>query len=338
MIFYDFEEMKYMKSVNLAVVGATGVVGRKILDILEERNFKINGLYLFSSAKSAGKKVKFRDKEYTVSELCEDSFDNNIDIALFSAGGSTSLKYAEIAAKKGVRVVDNSSAWRMAPNVPLVIPEINPNAIKEDNMIIANPNCSTIQSVIAIKPIYDKYGIKRIIYNTYQAVSGAGIKGIEDLKNNTTNKFKYSISLNCIPQIDVFLDNGYTKEEMKMVNETRKILENDNIKITATAVRVPIENSHAVSINLETEKNFNDNELFDVIKNGKDIILMDDTENEVYPLETAANGKDEVFVGRVRRDFSIENGINMWCVADNIRKGAATNAVQIAELLVERYF
>lgn len=338
MIFYDFEEMKYMKSVNLAVVGATGVVGRKILDILEERNFKINELYLFSSAKSAGKKVKFRDKEYTVSELCEASFDNNIDIALFSARGSTSLKYAEIAAKKGVRVVDNSSAWRMAPNVPLVIPEVNPNAIKEDNMIIANPNCSTIQSVIAIKPIYDKYGIKRIIYNTYQAVSGAGIKGIEDLKNNTTNKFKYSISLNCIPQIDVFLDNGYTKEEMKMVNETRKILENDNIKITATAVRVPIENSHAVSINLETEKNFNDNELFDVIKNGKDIILMDDTENEVYPLETVANGKDEVFVGRVRRDFSIENGINMWCVADNIRKGAATNAVQIAELLVERYF
>lgn len=248
------------------------------------------------------------------------------------------MKYAEIAAKKGVRVVDNSSAWRMAPNVPLVIPEVNPNAIKEDNMIIANPNCSTIQSVIAIKPIYDKYGIKRIIYNTYQAVSGAGIKGIEDLKNNTTNKFKYSISLNCIPQIDVFSDNGYTKEEIKMVNETRKILENDNIKITATAVRVPIENSHAVSMNLETEKNFNDNELFDVIKNGKDIILMDDTENEVYPLETVANGKDEVFVGRVRRDFSIENGINMWCVADNIRKGAATNAVQIAELLVERYF
>ncbi|MDY6065958.1 MAG: aspartate-semialdehyde dehydrogenase [Finegoldia sp.] len=325
-----------MKKVNVAVVGATGVVGSKIVEVLEERDFPVNEFHPMASAKSAGGSIKFKGKDYVVEELNEKSFENSgIDIALFAAGGDVSEKYVPLAVKNGVRVVDNSSFYRMEEGVPLVIPEVNPDAIKDDDMIIANPNCSTIQSVVALKPLYDKYGIKRIVYNTYQAVSGAGMKGLNDLKEGTTNKFKYPIKNNVLAQIDVFLDNGYTKEEMKMVNETRKILGDDSLRITCTAVRVPVENSHAISINVELEKEFEVEDLIETLRAGKNIIIEDDIKNEVYPIPERASGTDEVYIGRIRRDESIDNGVNIWVVADNIRKGAATNAVENAELLLE---
>ncbi|MDU7904513.1 MAG: aspartate-semialdehyde dehydrogenase [Peptostreptococcaceae bacterium] len=328
-----------MKKVNVAIVGATGMVGRTFLKVLEERNFPIDNLYLFSSARSAGSKVKFAGKEYTVEELTENSFDRDIQIALFSAGGSISEKYAPIAASKGVVVVDNSSAWRMDENVPLVVPEVNPEAVKEHKGIIANPNCSTIQAMVPLNPLNDKYNIKRIVYSTYQAVSGSGVKGTKDLEDGIKgleNKFyPHPIAYNCLPHIDVFMDNGYTKEEMKMINETMKILNDYNLKITATTVRVPVVNGHSESVNVEFENDFEIDELKNVLANFEGLELVDDIANNVYPTAFELSGRDEVFVGRIRRDFSVDSGINMWVVADNIRKGAATNTVQIAELLLK---
>ncbi|MDO4593785.1 MAG: aspartate-semialdehyde dehydrogenase [Tissierellia bacterium] len=320
---------------NVAVVGATGAVGRKMLEVLEERNFPIDNLKLLASERSAGLKINYNEKEYVVERLDENSFDEDVDMAIFSAGGAVSEKFAPIAAKKRVKVVDNSSKWRMVKDIPLVVPEINPEDVKNENGIIANPNCSTIQSTIAIKPLYDKYGIERIAFTTYQAVSGAGMKGVKDLKENTTTKFQYSIVDNTIAQIDVFEENGYTKEEMKMVNETKKIFHDDNLKITATAVRVPILNSHAVSINVTLKEDFDLDEVFELYKDAKGIVLKDDVENEIYPLQEDSNDTDMVYVGRIRRDFSLDRTLNLYCTADNIRKGAATNAVQIAELLLK---
>ncbi|MDL2310704.1 aspartate-semialdehyde dehydrogenase [Peptostreptococcaceae bacterium OttesenSCG-928-C18] len=328
--------MSERKVFNVAVVGATGMVGRTILQVLKDRDFPINNLYLFSSKKSAGQTVEFKGKNYVVEELTENSFDRDIDVALFSAGGTISEKFAPIAASKGVVVIDNSSQWRMDKDIPLIVPEVNGETAFKHNGIIANPNCSTIQSVVPLRPLHDKFKIKRIIYNTYQAVSGSGVKGVADLENDTCENYPYSIARNCLPHIDDFLENGYTKEEMKMIEETNKILEDDSIKVTATTVRVPIKNSHAVSINLEFERPFEIEEVFELLRNADGVVVQDDVKNLIYPLEENTDGKDEVFIGRIRRDFSVENGINLWCVADNIRKGAATNTVQIAELIVSR--
>jgi aspartate-semialdehyde dehydrogenase len=325
---------------NLAVVGATGLVGGTFLKVLAERDFPYENLYLMASAKSAGSKIAFRGREYTVEELTEHSFDKPIDIALFSAGGGTSEKFAPIAAAKGAVVVDNSSAWRMDPQTPLVVPEVNPQEIAKHKGIIANPNCSTIQAVVALKPLYDRYGIKRIVYSTYQAVSGTGLKGIRDLEeglkgNDLKLAYPHAIAGNCLPHIDAFTDNGYTKEEMKMINETHKILGNDRIAVTATTVRVPVFDSHSESINAELEKPFELSELRALLAASPGVVVVDDPSKNAYPLARDAAGRDEVFVGRIRRDFSVENGLNLWVVADNIRKGAATNAVQIAEKLLE---
>ena len=316
------------KIYKVAIVGATGLVGRTILKVLEEKNFKNVQYTLFASERSAGKKLQFMNNTYTVCELKEDSFNSVFDYAIFSAGSSTSLKYAPIAASKGCVVIDNSSAFRMDEKVPLVVPEVNPQKIKENNGIIANPNCSTIQAMLPLKILYDKYKIKRIVYSTYQAVSGAGKKGLEDLESKEEGKF-YN---NCVPQIDIFLDDGYTKEEHKMINETRKILEKPNLPITATCVRVPVQNCHSESINVEFENEVDLYEAKMLLQNSNGIILADDIENNIYPLARKADGNDEVFVGRIRKDFSVKNGINFWCVADNLRKGAASNAVQILEL------
>lgn len=329
--------MKY----NVALVGCTGMVGRKFLEILEERNFPVNELYLFASARSAGKEVTFKGNNYTVEELKEDNIkDKKIDFALFSAGGTISLEYAPIFARYGAVVIDNSSAWRMDPEVPLVVPEVNPEDAKLHKGIIANPNCSTIQAVVALKPLHDKYGIKRIVYSTYQAVSGAGAAGYNDLINGyngeAPKKFPYPIVGNLLPHIDSFLDNGYTKEEIKMVNETRKILHSQDLKITATTVRVPVLNSHSESINVELENSFEIEDIFELYKNADGIILQDNAKDLVYPMPIDASGKDEVYVGRIRRDFSLDNGLNLWVVADNIRKGAALNTIQIAECLIEK--
>ncbi|MGE4283982.1 MAG: aspartate-semialdehyde dehydrogenase [Clostridia bacterium] len=330
-----------MKKYNIAVVGATGMVGRTFLKVLEEVNLPVENYYLFSSSRSAGSKIDFMGNEYIVEELTENSFDRGIDIALFSAGASISQKFAPIAASKGCVVVDNSSAWRMDPEIPLVVPEVNSYDIKWNKGIIANPNCSTIQAVVALKPLHDKYNIKRIVYSTYQAVSGAGMSGYKDLedglKGEAPKKFLYPIANNCLPHIDVFLPNGYTKEEMKMVDETKKILGDQSLKITATTVRVPVFNSHSESINIEFEKQFDLSELKTVLENAPGIIVEDDLENNVYPMALNASGKNEVFVGRIRRDESVESGVNLWVVADNIRKGAATNTVQIAQELIKMW-
>ena len=279
-------------------------------------------------------------KEYDVEELTEKSFDRGIDIALFSAGGSTSEKFAPIAASKGCIVIDNSSAWRMDPKVPLVVPEVNPQDIEWNNGIIANPNCSTIQAMVALAPLHRKYGIKRIVYSTYQAVSGAGLAGYQDLENGlkgeAPKKFPYPIAGNCLPHIDVFCDNGYTKEEMKMVNETRKILGDDEIRITATTVRVPVFNGHSESINVELKKPFELDEVFELLRNSEGIVVQDDVKNNIYPMAITATGTDDTYVGRIRRDESVDNGLNLWVVADNIRKGAASNAVQIAEKIMNK--
>jgi len=328
-----------MKQYKLAIVGATGLVGRTAIKVLEEKNLPISEYVFFASSKSAGKIIKFLNKEYIVQELKEDSFDQGFDFAIFSAGGGTSKKFSPIAASKGCIVIDNSSAFRMEDYVPLVVPEVNPDDLKWNNGIIANPNCSTIQAVVPLKPLDDKYKIKRIVFSTYQAVSGAGKKGVDDL-NNTLNglantKFPYPIANNCIPHIDDFEDNGYTKEELKMINETRKILGKPDLKITATTVRVPVLNSHSESINVEFENDFDLDELKSVLKNSTGVILEDNTSNNIYPLATNSSGHDEVFVGRIRRDFSVPSGINMWVVADNIRKGAASNAIQILEKLID---
>lgn len=329
-----------MKKYNVAVVGATGMVGQKMLEVLEELDFPVENLYPMASSRSAGKTITWKGQDYVVEELKAEAFDKDIDIALFSAGGGTSQKFASEAAKRGVVVVDNSSAWRMDPSVPLVVPEVNPQALRKHDNIIANPNCSTIQAVVALKPLDDVYKIKRIIFSTYQAVSGSGVKGYEDLEKGIqgeANRFyAHPIAFNCLPHIDDFLDNGYTKEEMKMVNETQKILGRPDLKITATTVRVPVYYGHSESINVEFEKPFSSvSEIRDILNNAPGIVVQDDPSQNLYPMALTAEGKNEVFVGRIRRDESVENGINFWCVADNIRKGAAVNTVQIALSLIE---
>ena len=323
---------------KVAIVGATGLVGRTVLKVLEEKNFPHFYYNLFASKKSAGSKIHFLNEDYIISKLNEHSFDNNFDFAIFCAGGSTSEKYAPIAVSKGCTVIDNSSVFRMNPDVPLVVPEVNPEDISKHSGIISNPNCSTIQAILPLKPIHDKYKIKRIVYSTYQAVSGAGRFGIEDLENKSSGdklkKFPYPIYNNCLPHIDVFMDDDYTKEEHKMINETRKILHCPELPITATAVRVPIVNCHGESINVELEKEFDLYDIKIMLDKFPGIIVADNPEKNIYPLATKVNGNNEVFVGRIRRDYSIKNGLNLWVVADNLRKGAATNAVQILENLV----
>lgn len=331
----------YLKKLNVAVVGATGMVGRTILKILEERAFPIDKLYLFASSKSKNTKVVFKNTEYLVEELNDVSLNKDIDIALFSAGGEISRQYAMLAKENGIIVIDNSSAWRMDADVPLVVPEVNPQDIKWHKGIISNPNCSTIQAVVPIKPLHEAYKIKRIVYSTYQAVSGSGVVGIMDLENGLKNlpnkKYPYPIAHNCIPHIDTFMDNGYTKEEIKMIEETKKILNDYTLKITATAVRIPVKNCHSISINLEFEKAFEINDIYRILNESKGIIVQDNITNNIYPMPISSDGTDNVSVGRIRRDYSVENGINMWVVADNVRKGAATNAVQIAELVAETF-
>ena len=324
---------------KLAIVGATGLVGRTVLKILEEKDLPIYEYTLFSSSKSAGSIIHFKNKDYVVKELAETSFINeHFDFAIFSAGGSTSLKYAPIAVQNGCTVIDNSSAFRMNKNVPLVVPEVNPEDIKLNKGIISNPNCSTIQAVVPIKALDEKYNVKRIMYSTYQAVSGAGRYGIEDLENGPKKlplkKFPHHIYNNCLPHIDVFMENGYTKEEEKMINETRKILHKPNLKITATCVRVPVLNCHCESINLEFEKTFDIKDIYNALENFENITVIDNPNENLYPFPSIVSGKDNVFVGRIRRDYSIENGLNLWVVADNIRKGAATNALQILEKII----
>ncbi len=328
-----------MKEYKLAIVGATGLVGRKVLEILQEYKLPISDCGFFATRKSAGTDFFFNGKRCLVKELTADSFDEGFDFAIFSAGSEASKTYAPIAAKKGCIVVDNSSAFRMDPDVPLVVPEVNSEELINHKGIIANPNCSTIQAVIPLKALDKNYKIKRIVYSTYQAVSGAGQEGINDLEKGLQGeppkKFPYPIVNNCLPHIDSFLENGYTKEEEKMINETRKILKRPDLRITATTVRVPVLNSHSESINVEFENKFNLNELKNVLKNTEGVIVQDDIENNIYPLATQATGHDESFVGRIRRDFSVESGINFWCVSDNVRKGAASNAVQIVKKLIE---
>lgn len=323
-----------MKTYKIAIVGATGLVGRTALKVFEEKNISNLEFSLFSSKKSAGTKLKFLNTDFIVRELTDSSFDEKFDFALFSAGAKTSKHFAPIAASKGCIVIDNSSAFRMDDKVPLIVPEVNFEDVKNHHNIIANPNCSTIQAVVALKPLDDKFKIKRIVYSTYQAVSGAGKLGLQDLEQHTTLKFQHPIYDNCLPQIDTFLVNHYTKEEMKMVNETRKILKHPNLSITATAVRVPVTNCHGESINVVFEKSFELTDIFKTLKSAPGIIVQDDIENDIYPIASNVNGHDEVFVGRIRKDFSIKNGLNLWVVADNLRKGAASNAIQIIEKMI----
>lgn len=329
-----------MKKYNVAVIGATGLVGQTFLKVLKDRNFPIENLYLYASARSAGKTMEFDGKEYKIIELKDDNIRDDLDIALFSAGGDTSKEFGPKFATKKAVVIDNSSAWRMDENVPLIVPEANSDAAKNHSGIIANPNCSTIQVIPVLKVLDELYGLKRVIYSTYQAVAGSGQKGIDDLEANLRGEaskgYPHQIAFNLIPHIDTFLDNGYTKEEIKMVEETRKILELPNLKVTATCVRVPVRMGHAVSINVELEKPFDLKEVIEEFSKREGIVVRDDVKNNIYPMPLDSAGKDEVFVGRIRRDDSVENGLNLWVVADNIRKGAATNAVQIAEELIKK--
>ena len=371
-----------MKNIKLAVVGATGVVGRTVLKVLEEKELPISKYEFFASKRSADKKITFLNEEYIIQELTTSPFDSDFDFAIFCAGSEVSKIFAPIAVSKGCIVIDNSSYFRMDTGVPLIVPEVNAEEINNHNGIIANPNCSTIQAVVALKPLDTAYNIKRIVYSTYQAVSGAGYKGITDLKNgildfekyvknkeitnlqknhsinyelskNLNNQLNYELNhklnsqlnynlqkfpqpifSNCLPHIDVFLENGYTKEEEKMINETRKILKKSDLRITATTVRVPVFNSHSESINVEFEKDFSMEDLVNCLKDAPGIVLKDDVKNEVYPTTLDTNNQDKVFVGRIRRDYSVNSGINLWVVADNVRKGAASNAVQILEKLI----
>lgn len=332
---------------NVAVVGATGAVGGQMLECLEERNFPVGNIRCLASARSAGEVLEFKGKPVMVEELTRDSFEG-IDIALFSAGGDRSREFCPAAAAAGAVCIDNSSAWRMDPDVPLVVPEVNPHAIADYRKkgIIANPNCSTIQMVVALKPLHDYATIRRIVVSTYQAVSGTGKKAIEELQKQVVSLFQgkspevkvypHQIAFNCLPQIDSFSDNGYTKEEMKMVNETRKILEAD-IRVTATTVRVPVFYSHSESVNIETEKKLTVAKARELLSSAPGVELVDDPATSSYPMAIDAAGQDLTLVGRIREDESIDNGLNLWVVADNIRKGAATNAVQIAELLIGKY-
>ena len=328
-----------MKEYKFALVGATGLVGRTAIKVMEEMNLPFSKITFFASSRSAGSTIIFNNKEYIVQELTDTSFDDGYDFAVFSAGGETSKHFSPIAASKGCVVVDNSSAFRMDPDVPLVVPEVNPEDIKKHHGIIANPNCSTIQAMVPLKVMDDLYQIKRIIYSTYQACSGAGQKGLEDLRNGLNGeppkKFPHPIVNNCLPHIDVFVEDGYTKEEHKMINETRKILHRPDLKVTATCVRVPVENSHSESINVEFEKDFEMDDLIQALSKAEGIKVVDDVNNDIYPLATNATGQDDVYVGRIRRDDTVKSGINFWDVADNVRKGAASNALQIVKKLIE---
>lgn len=330
-----------VKEIRIAIVGATGMVGRMFRTVLEERN--VQATYtLFASRRSAGTVVSFMGKDHTIEELTEDSFtDRGFDYALFSAGGSTSQKYAPIAAANGVIVIDNSSCWRMDHEVPLVVPEVNPEALDSiPKGIVANPNCSTIQAVLPLKALQDVFGLKRVIYSTYQAVSGAGQLGYSDLEDGLNGKppkkFPHPIAGNCIPQIDVFLENGYTKEEQKMIEETQKILNAPSLKVTATCVRVPVYHGHSESINVELNAPFTMEQVHRVLSSFEGLVVLDQPSKLSYPMPLIAAGTDPVYIGRIRRDVSAENGLTFWCVADNIRKGAATNAVQILQTLLKR--
>lgn len=326
-----------MRTYKLALVGATGVVGRTALEVLNEFHLPISEYVFFASKHSAGSKIVFQEKEYIVQELTEHAFDSGFDYAIFSAGGDTAKHFAPIAAAKGCIVIDNSSAFRMDEDVPLVVPEVNPEEALKNHGIIANPNCSTIQAVVPLKVMNDTCKIKRIVYSTYQAVSGAGKDALCDLKNTDNSiplkKFPHPIYNNCLPHIDVFMENGYSKEELKMINETKKILHRPDLRITATTVRVPVSNCHSESINIEFDKSFEMEDVIATLKSFPNLILQDDLSSDLYPMPITANGHDEVFVGRVRRDESVDSGINLWVVADNIRKGAASNAIQIIEKL-----
>lgn len=325
---------------KIAVVGATGLVGTKMLEVLAERNFPVAELIPVASEKSVGKEISFKGKNFKVHSM-EAAIAAKPQIALFSAGGSTSLEWAPKFAEAGITVIDNSSAWRMDETKKLVVPEINAHVLSLSDKIIANPNCSTIQMVVALNPLHKKYKIKRVVVSTYQSVTGTGVKAVNQLMNERVGAegemaYKYKIDLNVIPQIDVFLDNGYTKEEMKMVKETKKIMGDDSIKVTATTVRIPVMGGHSESVNIEFENEFDLKEVFELLRNTKGVIVQDDIANQVYPMPMNAHNKDEVFVGRIRRDETQPKTLNMWIVADNLRKGAATNAVQIAEYLVEK--
>ncbi len=328
----------------VAVVGATGAVGKEMLEILEERAFPVSEIIPLASERSEGERVEFKGKNVVVRKLAKDSF-QDVDIALFSAGAERSLEFAPHAVKSGAVVIDNSSAFRMDPKVPLVVPEVNAHALDKHSGIIANPNCSTIALVLVLKPIHDKVKIKRIVVTTFQSVSGTGKEAMDELAQQTvallnfkdveTKVYPHQIAFNCIPHIDAFLENGYTKEEMKMANETRKIMEDDTIRLTATTVRVPVFRGHSESVNIETEKKISANEVRAILAEAPGVLVYDDPKKNIYPLAMDVVGKDETYVGRVREDESIPNGINLWLVSDNLRKGAALNAVQIAEYLIK---
>lgn len=323
---------------KVAVVGATGLVGTKMLQVLAERNFPITELIPVASEKSVGKEVMYIGKQYKIVGM-QEAINLKPDLALFSAGGDTSKQWAPEFAKVGITVIDNSSAWRMDPTKKLVVPEINADALTSEDKIIANPNCSTIQMVVALNPLHKRYGCKRLVVSTYQSVTGTGIKAVNQLMNERNGidgemAYKYPIDLNVIPQIDVFLENGYTKEEMKMVNETKKIMRDDSIRVTATTVRIPVMGGHSESVNIEFENEFELDEVREILASAPGIILVDDPATQQYPMPIDAHEKDEVFVGRLRRDETQAKTLNMWIVSDNLRKGAATNAIQIAEYLI----
>jgi len=322
---------------KIAVVGATGLVGSKMLQVLEERNFPVTELIPVASEKSIGKEITFKNKKYKIVSAKE-AIAARPDIALFSAGGSTSLALAPKFAEAGITVIDNSSAWRMDPTKKLIVPEVNADVLTKEDKIIANPNCSTIQMVLVLNPLHKKYNIKRVVVSTYQSVTGTGVKAVQQLENERNNvkgemAYKYPIDKNALPQIDVFLDNGYTKEEMKMVNETKKIIGDDSINVTATCVRIPVVGGHSESVNVEFVDDFSVDDAKKLLSEAPGVVVQDDLSNQIYPMPLWAHEKDEVFVGRIRRDETQPNTLNMWIVSDNLRKGAATNAIQIAEYL-----
>ena len=324
---------------KIAVIGATGMVGRIILQVLDERNFPMTELYLVASERSIGTEVEFRNRKYPVMGL-QEAVDLKPDLALFSAGGETSLEWAPKFAENGTTVIDNSSAWRMDTTKKLVIPEINASELTSEDKIIANPNCSTIQLLMALKPLHDKYEIKRVVVSTYQSITGTGVKAVQQLENeyqgqNGEMAYPYPIHKNAIPHCDVFTENGYTKEEMKLTNETKKILGDDSVKVSATAVRIPVVGGHSEAVNVQFENDFTESDVRKILSEFPGVTVQDNTEVNTYPMPIYAEGKDDVFVGRIRRDYSQPNTLNMWIVADNLRKGAATNAVQIAEYLVK---
>jgi aspartate-semialdehyde dehydrogenase len=330
-----------MKLYDVAIVGATGLVGRKVIEVLEKRNFPVGKFRLLATEKSLGVQVDFKGKAYPVEKLTPDSF-KGYEFAFFCAGGTVSKEYAHAAASSGALVIDNSSVFRMEENVPLVVPEVNPKQVLKHKGIIANPNCSTIQMVVALKPLHDRWKIKRIVVSTYQSVTGAGQQGVNQLEDEINNlsvryqKFPHPIAYNCLPHIDIFYDHGYTREECKMVNETKKIMEDPTLKVSATCVRVPTIGGHSESVNVEFEKQFDVNEVKGVLNSAPGVILQDNPQQNIYPMPIWARDRDEVFVGRIRRDETVKNGLNMWIVSDNLRKGAATNAVQIAEEYIVR--